>query len=44
ALLVTAGIYIFYMLEEVTVKIVVDIVLFFISYWIQNSYIFRAKG
>lgn len=41
ALLVTAGISIFSIFEEITVKIAVDIVLFFISYKIQNSYIFK---
>ncbi len=41
ALLVTAGISIFPVFEEITVKIAVDIVLFFISYKIQNSYIFK---
>lgn len=41
ALLVTTGIRIFVMFKEVTVKIVVDIILFFISYKIQNRYIFK---
>jgi len=41
ALLVTAGIGIFSIFEEITVKIAVDIVLFFISYKIQNRYIFK---
>lgn len=41
ALLVTVGIKIFSVFGEVTVKIAVDLVLFFFSYKIQNSYIFR---
>lgn len=43
AMLVTVGVHIFYMLKEITVKIAVDFVLFFISYRIQNGYIFRKK-
>lgn len=42
ALLVTVGVRIFYMVTELAVKIVVDVILFFISYVIQNRYIFSA--
>ena len=43
ALLVTAGVKTIRILPEVVIKMVVDTVLFFISYYIQQNYVFRGK-
>lgn len=42
ALLTTVGVRLFYFLPEVSIKIVVDTMLFFISYRIQNTFVFRC--
>jgi putative flippase GtrA len=42
ASLVTAGVYFFPALPELLIKIIVDVILFLISYWIQREYVFEA--
>ena len=42
ALLVTGGVYLLPMVPELAVKIVVDTVLFFISYTIQREMVFSS--
>lgn len=41
--LVTLGVYLLSAVPELAIKIVVDIILFLISYWIQREFVFDAK-
>lgn len=42
AALVTLGVYLLAAIPEIAIKIVVDVILFIISYWIQREYVFEA--
>lgn len=44
ALLVTFGCRIFWVLPEVIIKIVVDTILFFLSYLVQREIVFKKKN
>ena len=41
AVFVTLGVWAFAFLPEVAVKVIVDTILFFVSYRIQNQFIFK---
>lgn len=41
ASLVTLGVYLLSAVSELAVKIVVDVFLFVISYWIQREFVFK---
>lgn len=44
AVLVTIGVQVFKRLSEIIIKIVVDIGLFILSFWIQREWIFKEKS